>query len=167
MRAVLLRVIVLLLFASVASGSAQITAQSGVAPSGAAAPAPANAAPRDSSSGAGTGTTVVTADDGQPKRIGGGVSAPVAIKQVQPQFSEEARKKQMGGTVTVDLIVDQHGLPQNVHVTRVVGMGLDEKAVEAVKQYRFKPAMENGKPVAVYLNVEVLFALFDKNGKLL
>jgi protein TonB len=44
-------------------------------------------------------------------------------------------------------------------------MGLDENAVEAVKQYRFKPAMENGKPVAVYLNVEVLFAIFDKNGK--
>jgi protein TonB len=62
--------------------------------------------------------------------------------------------------VTVSTIVDQHGIPQNVHVTRGVGHGLDEKAVEAVKKYRFKPAMENGKPVAVYLNVEVNFRIF-------
>jgi len=64
------------------------------------------------------------------------------------------------GVVTVSLIVDQHGLPQNVKVLRGVGMGLDEKAVEAVKTYRFKPATENGKPVAVYLNVEVNFEIF-------
>jgi TonB family protein len=123
------------------------------------------AVPANNSSGAEAGSETTPADDGQIKSVGGGVSAPVAIKQVQPQFSEEARQKKMGGTVTVYLIVDQHGLPQNVHVTRGVGMGLDENAVEAVKQYRFKPAMENGKPVAVYLNVEVLFAIFDKNGK--
>jgi protein TonB len=47
-----------------------------------------------------------------------------------------------------------------VHVTRGVGMGLDENAVAAVKQYRFKPATENGKAVAVYLNVEVNFEIF-------
>ena len=52
------------------------------------------------------------------------------------------------------------GLPKNVHVMRGVGMGLDEKAIEAVRQYRFKPAMENGKPVAVELNVEVNFQIF-------
>ena len=64
------------------------------------------------------------------------------------------------GIVLVNLIVDQNGMPQNVHVLRGVGMGLDEKAVEAVKQYRFKPAREDGKPVAVELNVEVNFQIF-------
>ena len=51
-------------------------------------------------------------------------------------------------------------LPKNVHVLRGVGMGLDEKAVQAVQQYKFKPALQNGKPVAVYLNVEVNFQIF-------
>jgi protein TonB len=60
----------------------------------------------------------------------------------------------------VNLIVDTHGLPQNVRVIRGVGMGLDEKALEAVRQYKFKPAMEGGKPVPVQVNVEVNFQIF-------
>ena len=60
----------------------------------------------------------------------------------------------------MNLIVDQQGRPQNVHVIRGVGMGLDEKAREAVMQYKFKPAMEGGKPVAVELNIEVNFQIF-------
>jgi protein TonB len=94
------------------------------------------------------------------KSIGGGVSQPVLIHQVEPEFSEEARRAKSMGNVLVSLVVDAQGMPQNVHVTRGVGMGLDEKAVEAVKQYRFKPAMEAGKPVAVQLNVEVNFQIF-------
>ena len=94
------------------------------------------------------------------RKIGGGVSSPVVIYKVDPEFSEEARRAKFMGIVLVNLIVDQHGLPQNVHVLRGVGMGLDGKAVEAVKQYRFKPALEAGKPVAVELNVEVNFQIF-------
>jgi protein TonB len=94
------------------------------------------------------------------RKIGGGVSAPVLIFQVEPEFSEEARKAKAAGNVLVTLIVDQNGRPVNVHVIRGVGMGLDEKAVEAVQQYKFKPAMEGGKPVAVALNVEVNFQIF-------
>ena len=94
------------------------------------------------------------------RKVGGGVSAPVPIYTPEPEFSEEARKAKAAGNVIVDLIVDQNGHPQNVHVLRGVGMGLDEKAVEAVKQYRFKPAMENGKPVAVEVNVDVNFQIF-------
>jgi protein TonB len=94
------------------------------------------------------------------RHIGGGVSAPVLIYQVDPEFSEEARKAKFMGIVTVNLIVDAQGRPQNVHVIRGVGMGLDEKAVDAVKQYKFKPAMEAGKPVPVELNVEVNFQIF-------
>ena len=97
-----------------------------------------------------------------PKKIGGNVSAPVVIYQVEPEFTEDARKAKFMGIVLVNLIVDQEGRPQNVHILRGVGMGLDAKAVEAVKQYRFKPAMESGKPVPVELNVEVNFQIFDK-----
>jgi protein TonB len=88
------------------------------------------------------------------------VSAPVLLYQVEPEFSEEARKAKASGNVLVNLIVDQQGHPQNVHVLRGVGMGLDEKAIAAVKQYKFKPAMEGGKPVAVEMNVEVNFQIF-------
>ena len=97
---------------------------------------------------------------GGPRRIGGGVSAPVLIFQVEPEFSEEARKAKVAGNVLVNLWVDTSGNPSHVRVIRGVGMGLDEKAVEAVRQYRFKPAMENGKPVLVELNVEVNFQIF-------
>lgn len=97
---------------------------------------------------------------GGPKHIGGGISAPVLIYSVEPEFSEEARKAKVAGNVLVNLWVDTNGLPSHVRVIRGVGMGLDENAVAAVKQYRFKPAMENGKPVLVELNVEVNFQIF-------
>jgi protein TonB len=97
---------------------------------------------------------------GGPRRIGGGVSAPVLIYSVEPEFSEEARKAKVAGNVLVNLWVDTNGNPSHVHVIRGVGMGLDEKAAEAVRQYRFKPAMENGHPVLVELNVEVNFQIF-------
>jgi periplasmic protein TonB len=97
---------------------------------------------------------------GGPRRIGGGVSAPQLIYQVEPEFSEEARKAKVAGNVLVNLWVDTNGLPSHVRVIRGVGMGLDEKAVEAVRQYKFRPAMENGKPVLVELNVEVNFQIF-------
>jgi protein TonB len=93
-------------------------------------------------------------------QVGGAVSRPVAIYTPDPEFSEEARKAKFSGNVVVSLIVDANGKPRNVHVLRGVGMGLDEKAVEAVQQYKFKPAMMNGKPVAVYVNVEVNFQIF-------
>ena len=97
---------------------------------------------------------------GGPKRIGGGISSPIPIYTVEPEFSEEARKAKVAGNVLVNLWVGTDGLPSHVHVLRGVGMGLDEKAVEAVRQYRFKPAMENGKPVLVELNIEVNFQIF-------
>jgi TonB family protein len=93
----------------------------------------------------------------QVRKIGGSVSAPIVIHQVEPEYSPEARKANFSGIELVNLIVDAQGLPQNVHILRGVGMGLDAKAVEAVKQYRFKPAMEGGKAVPVEVNIEVNF----------
>ena len=93
-------------------------------------------------------------------QVGGSVRPPIAIYTPDPEFSEEARKAKFSGNVVVSLIVDANGNPKSVHVLRGVGMGLDEKAVQAVEQYKFKPALQNGKPVAVYLNVEVNFQIF-------
>jgi protein TonB len=94
------------------------------------------------------------------RRIGGGVSAPVVLFAPEPEFSEEARKAKVAGNVLVYLQVDASGHPTHVHVLRGIGLGLDEKAMEAVRQYKFKPAMENGHPVAVEMNVEVNFQIF-------
>jgi periplasmic protein TonB len=91
--------------------------------------------------------------------VGGGVSAPAVIHSVQPEFSEQARSASLQGTVSLQLIVDADGNPQNIRVTRPLGMGLDEKAVEAVRQYKFKPAMYEGHPVAVKIVVDIEFHL--------
>jgi protein TonB len=93
-------------------------------------------------------------------RVGGGVSAPIPISMPDPEFSEEARKAKVQGNVLVYLWVDQQGRPTHVRVIRGIGMGLDEKAMEAVRQYKFKPAMKDGKPVTVEMNVEVNFQIF-------
>jgi protein TonB len=97
---------------------------------------------------------------GGVRQIGGGVSAPVLLFKVDPEFSEEARRSKTAGYVLVNLWVDEKGNPTHVHVIRGIGVGLDEKAVAAVKLYKFKPAMENEKPVTVEMNVEVTFHIF-------
>jgi TonB family protein len=91
--------------------------------------------------------------------VGGGVSAPVVTHSVMPEFTENARSANLQGTVSVQLIVDPQGNPQNVHVVRHLGMGLDDKAVEAVRQYKFRPAMYQGHPVAVQMIIDVDFHL--------
>ena len=88
------------------------------------------------------------------------MSAPVIIYSVAPEFAQEAMKAKTGGNVLVNLVVDQNGIPTNVRVVRGIGNGLDEKAVEAVSKYRFKPSMEHGQPVPVEINVEVKFQIF-------
>lgn len=92
--------------------------------------------------------------------IGGSVMAPKLVYSVEPEFSEEARKAKFSGNVQVYLWVDEKGNPSHVRVVRGVGMGLDEKAVEAVRQYKFKPATQNGKPVPVDLYIDVNFQIF-------
>ena len=93
-------------------------------------------------------------------RVGGGVSAPRAISTPDPEYSEEARKSKYQGVVVLWLIVDQNGKPRDIRVARSLGMGLDQKAVEAVKNWKFEPAMKDGRPVAVQINVEVNFRLY-------
>jgi TonB family protein len=89
----------------------------------------------------------------------GGVSLPVPLYKVEPEYSEEARKAKFQGTVVLEIVIDERGYPTNFRFLNALGLGLDEKAVEAVRQWRFRPAMKNGKPVAVVARVEVNFRL--------
>jgi protein TonB len=93
-------------------------------------------------------------------RVGGGVSAPKALYAPDPEYSEEARKAKYQGTVVLWLVVDANGRPQQIRVQRALGMGLDEKAIEAVKLWKFDPAKKDGQAVPVMINVEVNFRLY-------
>jgi periplasmic protein TonB len=93
--------------------------------------------------------------------VGGGVSAPVPLNSVEAEFSDEARRAKYQGVCLISLIVDAQGNPQNPRVVRALGMGLDEKALEAVRKYKFKPAYKQGTgPVPVMITVEVNFRLY-------
>src|SRR5450755_3836002 len=93
-------------------------------------------------------------------RVGGGVSAPKALYAPDPEYSEEARKAKYQGVCVLKLIVGPDGHPRDIAVARSLGLGLDEKAMEAVKNWKFEPAMKDGKPVSVAINVEVQFRLY-------
>jgi len=100
------------------------------------------------------------ADAQQIYHIGGDVSAPKLVYAPDPEFTERARRAKYQGVCVITTVVDAQGNPTQVQVVRHLGMGLDKKAVEAVKQYRFTPAMRLGNPVAVKVNIEVNFRLY-------
>jgi len=93
------------------------------------------------------------------QRIGAGTSAPVPLYRIEPEYSEMARQAKYQGTVLLSVVVDTSGHAVNISVLRPLGMGLDQQAMAAVSQWRFKPGMKDGKPVPVYANVEVNFRL--------
>jgi TonB family protein len=92
--------------------------------------------------------------------VGGGVSPPRPIYQPEPEFSEEARKAKYQGVCTLALVVGTDGRPSNIRVQNSLGMGLDEKAIETVRTWKFEPAMKDGHPVRVEIAVEVDFHLY-------
>jgi TonB family protein len=92
--------------------------------------------------------------------VGGGVSEPVPIYKPDPAYSEEARKAKYQGTVVLWIVVDASGAVTDCRVVKPLGLGLDEKAVETVRTWKFKPASRNGTPVPVRVMVEVSFRLF-------
>jgi TonB family protein len=94
-------------------------------------------------------------------RIGNGVSQPKLIYKIEPAYSEEARQAKWQGNVGLSLVVDEDGSPSEIKVSRSLGRGLDENAIDAVKQWRFQPGLKDGKPVRVIANIEVNFRLVD------
>jgi protein TonB len=91
--------------------------------------------------------------------IKGALKNPVLVKQILPEYSEEARKARFQGSVILDTIIREDGSVQIDRIARGLGFGLDEKAIEAVLQWKFEPGRINGKPVPMHLYVEVNFNL--------
>jgi TonB family protein len=93
--------------------------------------------------------------------IAGNIQKPVVVQLANPQYSEQARQAKFSGSVEVYCILEKNGTPSHVRVVKGVGMGLDEKAVEAVSQYKFRPAMLHGQPIRVDLYIQVDFHITD------
>jgi TonB family protein len=91
--------------------------------------------------------------------VGNGVTAPELVSKVEPEYSEEARKAKFSGLVLLSIIVNTDGKAEDIHVVKSLGMGLDEKAIEAVQKWRFRPGKSKGLPVKVRAEVEVNFRL--------
>lgn len=110
--------------------------------------------------GPGAGTGYGGGIGGGPYSIGGGVSAPRPTYDPEPEYSDEARRAKFQGDVVLWAVIGPDGTPREVRVQRSLGMGLDEKAVAAVRNWRFQPALKDGHPVAVQVSIEVKFRLF-------
>jgi len=97
-------------------------------------------------------------DDDTVFRMGPpGLTAPSVLSKIDPEYSQEARDAKIQGTVIIYLEVDRAGNARNLRVVRGLGMGLDEKAIEAVKQWRFKPGLKDGRPVIVASHIDIEF----------
>ncbi|HEX3103008.1 MAG TPA: energy transducer TonB [Terriglobales bacterium] len=92
--------------------------------------------------------------------VGHGVTAPRVMDAPEPPYSEAARKAKYQGTCLLSLIVGSDGHPRDIEVIRALGMGLDEKAVQTVSQWKFQPGMKDGNAVAVHVVIEVTFHLY-------
>jgi len=95
-----------------------------------------------------------------PGSLSARMAPPVPIHTAEPEYSDEARRKKIQGIVIVSLLVTTDGLPTDIRVERSLGHGLDEKALETAGQYRFKPAMKDGVPVATRISIEMNFKLY-------
>jgi protein TonB len=110
--------------------------------------------------GPGVGTGSGGGIGGGVYKVGGGISAPQAVSTPDPEYTEEARNAKTQGTCILWMIVDDQGRPRDIRIVRGLGFGLDARAVDAVKQWRFQPAMKDGHPVNVQISVEVGFKLY-------
>jgi len=113
-----------------------------------------------SNNGPGYGSGYGGGMGGDAYRVGGGVTAPRAIFDPDPEYSEEARQAKYQGTVFLWVVIGADGRAKEIRVQRSLGMGLDEKAIEAVREWRFEPGRMAGVPVPVQVTIEVSFRLF-------
>ena len=110
--------------------------------------------------GPGVGEGVGGGIGGGAYTVGGGVSAPHPIYDPDPEYSDEARKAKYQGNVVLRAVIAADGRPRSLQVVRSLGMGLDQKALDAVSKWRFSPAVKDGRPVAVQVDIEVAFRLY-------
>jgi TonB family protein len=97
-----------------------------------------------------------------PLKVGVDATLPRATNSPEPEYSEEARAAGLQGTCVLSLVVGADGKPRDIAVVRRLGMGLDEKAVEAVRAWTFEPARKEGVPVAAKIHIQVSFRLYGK-----
>jgi TonB family protein len=95
--------------------------------------------------------------DGPPYRVGGEISRPEILSSTRPIYTELARRARVTGTVIVEAIIDEHGDVTDVRVLKGLSMGLDQAATDAIRAWKFKPAMREGQPVRVYYVLTVNF----------
>lgn len=136
--------------AALVNGSAGKGRDPGIGNNGGSGIGPGNGA----SYGPGTGN-----DFGPVYSSGGGITQPILIYSIDPDYSEDARKAKYSGVVSLTLIVDAQGQPRDIRVVKGLGMGLDEKAMDAVSRWKFRPGKKNGLAVNVRAKVEVSFRL--------
>ncbi len=91
--------------------------------------------------------------------VGNGTTPPSVLSKVDPEYSEEARKAKYSGSVMLSIVVNTDGKAEDIKVVKSLGMGLDEKAIEAVQKWRFTPGKNKGQPVKVRAQIEVNFRL--------
>jgi TonB family protein len=91
--------------------------------------------------------------------VGGDVAGPAVLYRVQPHYTEAAKKAKLQGTVRVKFVVDSNGMAQDAVIVRGIGLGLDGSALQALQQWRFRPATRNARPVAVIAAIDVNFRL--------
>ena len=110
-------------------------------------------------SGSGIGPGSGGGTGGGPYRAGSGITAPAIVREVKPDYTEEARRRAVEGDVVLEIVVRSNGSVSDVKVLQGLGAGLDQRAVEAVRQWRFSPARRFGTPVDVIVEVAVEFKL--------
>ena len=110
-------------------------------------------------SGSGIGAGEGGGTGGGPYRPGSGVSPPRLIKEVRADYTDGARRQNIAGDVELEIVVKSDGSVGDVRILRRLGSGLDERAVQAVRQWRFSPARLKGVPVDVIVEVSVEFKL--------
>jgi protein TonB len=98
-----------------------------------------------------------------PLRVGGDVKAPALISRVEPKYTEAARRDKISGIVILEIVIDSTGQVREARVLKPLPDGLSEAAVDAVKQWTFRPGTLNGRPVDVIFNITVSFSLKTQN----
>jgi len=112
--------------------------------------------------GPGHGPGCCGGEGGGAEYLGGGMASltqPVVLTKVDPEYSEEARRVRLQGTVRLRIVIGTNGLAQNITISQGLGLGLDGRAIDAIKKWKFLPARHNGKPTAVVAYVDVNFRL--------